>query len=431
MAVEQTGNVCHLNAKSNLVKTILASTAFTDPKDVVAKLIVEQNNEVTECQVLAFRSRGSSTFRNSRDSYRDSEVTMNYLKRKVLYNKILLSIAACFNEIIIRSQSVCSLEHSSTFWEVDCQKNGPKFFKENFRMTLSSFDKLCIRLQKIKKNNTNYRNAIPLEKRVAIALYALGSSSEYRSIANLFGVGKSTVCKILIEFYNEVWACIAPEYFKSFPLTRTGIEQGVADFNAMGYPQCIGAIDGCHIEIHPKKEEPVDYYNYKGWYSVVLLALVDAKYRFMYIHCGSPGRCNDSSIFERSSLKRELQECAILDEISWYHGRTKIPVHIISDSAFRLSQYVMKPYPYNIENSAGQKLFNYRLSKCRRVVENAFGHYKARFRRIGEGIDNHIKNANVVISAACRLHNFLIDEKDPVLENWLVERCQAQPSRSQ
>ncbi|XP_067648025.1 uncharacterized protein [Eurosta solidaginis] len=334
---------------------------------------------------------------------------------------MLLTIAACFNEIIIRSQSVWSLEHSSTFWEVDCQKNGPKFFKENFRMTRSSFDKLCIRLQKMKKKDTNYRNEIPLEKRVAIALYALGSSSEYRSIANLFGVGKATVCKILIEFCNEVWACMSPEYFKSFPLTRTGIAQGVADFNAMGYPQCIGAIDGCHIEIHPKKEEAVDYYNYKGWYSVVLLALVDAKYRFMYIHCGSPERCNDSSILERSSLKRELQECALIDEMSWYHGRTKIPAHIISDSAFRLSQYVMKPYPYNIENSAGQKLFNYRLSKCRRVVENAFGHYKARFRRIGKGIDNHIKNANVVISAACALHNFLIDEKDPVLENWLVD----------
>ncbi|XP_067648012.1 uncharacterized protein [Eurosta solidaginis] len=332
-------------------------------------------------------------------------------------------------------------EYSSNLWEVDCQKNGPKFFKENFRMTRSSFEKLCIRLQKMKKKDTNYRNAIPLEKRVAIALYALGSSSEYRSIASLFGVGKATVCKILIEFCNEVWACMAREYFKSFPLTRTGIEQGVADFNAMGYPQCIGAIgkqinnntenslnhnslsntDGCHIEIHPKKEEAADYYNYKGWYSVVLLALLDAKYRFMYIHCGSPGRCNDSSIFERSSLKRELQECALLDEMSWYHGRTKIPVHIISDSAFRLSQYVMKPYPYNIENSAAQKLFNYRLSKCRRVVENAFGHYKARFRRIGKGIDNHIKNENVVISAACAFHNFLIDEKDPVLENWLVD----------
>ncbi|XP_053968071.1 uncharacterized protein LOC128869531 isoform X2 [Anastrepha ludens] len=245
----------------------------------------------------------------------------------------------------MRSQSVWSLEHSSTFWEVDCQSNGDKFFKNNFRMERSCFEKLCSKLEKIAKRKTNYRNPISLKKRVAIALYALGSSSEYRSIGHLFGVGKATVCKILIEFCNEVGTSLAPIYLKNFPLTRAQIENGVADFNAMGYPQCIGAIDGCHIEIHPRKEEAIDYYNYKGWYSVVLLALVDAKYRFVYIHCGSPGRCNDSGIFEKSSLKRELQSCARLDELSLLYGSTKIPVHIIGDSAFRLSQHLMKPYP--------------------------------------------------------------------------------------
>ncbi|XP_017481322.1 PREDICTED: putative nuclease HARBI1, partial [Rhagoletis zephyria] len=367
----------------------------------------------------------------------DSEVTTYYLKKKIRENKMLLSIAAnLLDPTIVRSQSVWCLEHSSTFWEVDCQKNGSKFFKENFRMKKSSFDELCSLLKKMTKKDTNYRDAIPLEKRVAIALYALGSSSEYRSIAHLFGVGKATVCKIFIEFCNEVWASLAPIYLNNFPLKRSQIEQGVADFNAMGYPQCIGAIDGCHIEIHPKKEEAIDYHNYKGWYSVVLLALVDAKYRFSYIHCGSPGRCNDSSIFEKSSLKRELQECALLDELSWQYGSTKIPVHVIGDSAFRLSQHLMKPYPHSVNNTPEQKKFNYRLSKCRRVVENAFGHLKARFRRIGKGVDNHIKNANTVICAACVLHNFLIAQKDSIVENWVVEmqrdsRCNPQCSNNQ
>ncbi|XP_053956802.1 uncharacterized protein LOC128862273 isoform X2 [Anastrepha ludens] len=81
----------------------------------------------------------------------------------------------------------------------------------------------------------------------------------------------------------------------------------------------------------------------------------------------------------------------------------------------------MKPNPHSVTNTPEQKKFNYRLSKCRRVVENAFGHLKARFRRIGKGVDNHIKNVNTVISCACVLHNFLIAEKDLILENWLVE----------
>lgn len=72
MAVEQTVNVCRINAKSSLVKSILASTEFKDPKDVVATLIVEQNNEVQERQVLAFRARTSNNFRSYRGNNRGS-----------------------------------------------------------------------------------------------------------------------------------------------------------------------------------------------------------------------------------------------------------------------------------------------------------------------------------------------------------------------
>ncbi|XP_017469296.1 PREDICTED: rho GTPase-activating protein gacZ-like [Rhagoletis zephyria] len=67
MAVEQTVNVCRLNTRSDLVKSILSSTTFSDSKDVVAKMIVEQNNQVKERQVLAFRSRVNrpNSFRGS------------------------------------------------------------------------------------------------------------------------------------------------------------------------------------------------------------------------------------------------------------------------------------------------------------------------------------------------------------------------------
>lgn len=96
-----------------------------------------------------------------------------------------------------------------------------------------------------------------------------------------------------------------------------------------------------------------------------------------------------------------------------------VPVHIIGDSAFRLTERIMKPYPFHIEQSFKQKCFNYALSKSRRVVENAFGHLKARFRRIGKGVDNAIKNANSVVLACCVLHNFLNDNNDTVNESWL------------
>jgi len=59
---------------------------------------------------------------------------------------------------------------------------------------------LTERLKGLTKQDTIMRKAIPLEKRIAKALYILGSSSEYRTVGRLFGVSDSMVCKILQEF---------------------------------------------------------------------------------------------------------------------------------------------------------------------------------------------------------------------------------------
>lgn len=109
-------------------------------------------------------------------------------------------------------------------------------------MTKACFYIICTKVQGMSRQDTTLRKCIPLEKRVAIALYALGSSAEYRTIANLFGVGKSTVCQILLEFCEEVWSSMRHEYMDSFPLQKDRIQECVDGFGELGFPQCYGAI---------------------------------------------------------------------------------------------------------------------------------------------------------------------------------------------
>lgn len=109
-------------------------------------------------------------------------------------------------------------------------------------MTRELFNQLCNYLKRLERQDTRWRQAIPLEKRVAIALYSLGSSAEYRTIGNMFGVGKSTVCEIVLSFCAEAWKVLAPLYMNNFPLRRDKIEDNVKEFEALGYPQCLGAI---------------------------------------------------------------------------------------------------------------------------------------------------------------------------------------------
>jgi len=85
---------------------------------------------------------------------------------------------------------------------------------------------------------------------------------------------------------------------------------------------------------------------------------------------------------------------------------------------FRFSQTLIKPYPFSITASEEQLNFNYNLSKAWRVVENAIGHLKARFRLIGKGLDSHYQNNNAVILACCILHNILNEHNSAINETW-------------
>lgn len=164
---------------------------------------------------------------------------------------------------------------------------------------------------------------------------------------------------------------------------------------------------------------------------MILLAVVDYRYRFMYTNIGAPGRCNDSQLYEDSSLKKFVLEN--FDKKIQCISGVDVPVYLIGDSAFRLSKNMMKPYPYGLERNDAERHFNYSLSKCRRLVENAFGQVKARFRRIGRGLEGTIENATIIIQASCILHNVLNESNDAINNRWMEEMAQlgslAQPSQ--
>lgn len=139
----------------------------------------------------------------------------------------------------------------------------------------------------------------------------------------------------------------------------------------------------------------------------------------MYINVGCPGR--DSQIFKQSSLKKYLVTSPLLKDNSRQIGEVMVPVVVLGDSAFSFSNVVMKPYPFSTAATPEQKTFNYFLSKNRRVVENTFGHLKARFRRLGKGLDNHPSKINAIIKCCCILHNFFNTHNSKISEQWLTD----------
>lgn len=109
---------------------------------------------------------------------------------------------------------------------------------------------------------------------------------------------------------------------------------------------CIGALDGKHVRIDPPLTSGSMFQNYKGYASVVLLALVDAQLRFIFVDIGTNGRVSDSGIWNRSSLKMHLENNSIHvpEPAPLPHSNMNFPFVIVGDEGFSLSSHLLIPY---------------------------------------------------------------------------------------
>ena len=80
----------------------------------------------------------------------------------------------------------------------------------------------------------------------------------------------------------------------------------MAENTKWNYPCCLGAIDGKHIAIQNLSNCGSEFFNYKHFFTVLLLAIVDANYKLIYVDTGAAGRSGDAGAFCKSALKKAL-----------------------------------------------------------------------------------------------------------------------------
>ena len=193
------------------------------------------------------------------------------------------------------------------------------------------------------------------------------------------------------------------------------------------FPHCIGAIDGKHVLMRAPSNTGSLYFNYKGTFSTVLLALVDADLKFIAIDVGAYGRNSDGGIFSQSNLGRSLALNALNlpedEPMSNADQLGKMPYVIVGDAAFPLQKHLMRPFPGR-GGSEEQRIYNYRLSRARRVVENAFGVLAARWRVYHTRIAVRPEWTNNIVMATCVLHNFLQTRTTLAQEATLLQEAE-------
>jgi len=171
---------------------------------------------------------------------------------------------------------------------------------------------------------------------------------------------------------------------------------------------CIGAIDGKHIRIQAPANSGTQYFNYKHTFSVVLLAMCDANYCFTIVDIGACGRQSDGGVLYNSNFGRALREgkLDIPSPSSLPHSTDVAPYVVAGDEAFPLQNNMLRPYPgRNLTQK--QKVFNYHLSRARRIIENTFGIIATKCRILHRPIHATPEKCESYIKAICCLHNFV------------------------
>ncbi|XP_036142147.1 uncharacterized protein LOC118645377 [Monomorium pharaonis] len=222
------------------------------------------------------------------------------------------------------------LQGASDNLVVEMQINDREKFFNYFRMTPEAFQELLMLVEPHIKKKEICR--IPISPRTRLQL-------TLRKLA-LWEVLKD---KVFLQPTTENWQQVADEF------------QEICQF-----PNCIGSLDGKHINVQAPPNSGSSCYDYKGNHSINLLAVSDANCCFSIVDIGAEGRRSDAGVFASSNLAHLLDTNSLQLPPDRHVDNSgfKFPYVIVGDEAFPLTSYMMRPYsrmcertlkPYELE----------------------------------------------------------------------------------
>lgn len=176
------------------------------------------------------------------------------------------------------------------------------------------------------------------------------------------------------------------------------------------FPNCCGAVDGKHIRIERPWNSGSAYYNFKNFHSIVLQSVADAEGNFLIVDVGAPGRNNDAGVFLSSSFGQRFIDKKLnlpVPRMLYPNKNVTFPYVFVADDAYGLAINMMKPFSRSVLLSNGRKVYNYRVSRARRIVECAFGMMVKKFRVLEHAMLVHPDVTKQIVLACCVLHNFI------------------------
>ena len=124
----------------------------------------------------------------------------------------------------------------------------------------------------------------------------LSTGMAFRSLAFSYRISQNTIAGIIYDTWDAIWECLVEKHMPFS--TAELLEKSAKDYEqSWNFPNCVASIDGKHVRIICPKLSGLRYFSYKGFFSVILQGLVDARYTFLSVDVGAYGRQSDSGVF--------------------------------------------------------------------------------------------------------------------------------------
>lgn len=325
---------------------------------------------------------------------------MQYMNRLIaIQNQFLLQMPRPVQKRVWRE------ERYSDFWDVQVQFFTDEDWFETFRMSKKTFEILCSRLKDdMTPKCSTVNKPIPLEKRVAMALYKLATGSEYRVVSQMFGVARSTVCRFvrmlceaLSDKHMDALVCM-PERNEQLDIIR--------EFENISHlPLVLGTVGVTHIPINPPLDGFENYINADGWPSIILQGVVDHRFIFRKIELNA----RDPAIYVESH--------GDLPDITRTIDEKLIRGYLVGGAPYPSLDWILTKFSNPKDES--QEFLNACIEEVTSIAEDAFCRLFARWRVISKKTDIEYRNMANVIGACVVLHNLIEMNGDKFNYEWI------------
>lgn len=324
-----------------------------------------------------------------------------------------LVAAACAAQFFCRRRRAAPHKQKRLNWKRHVMRlNKEAQFDRMYRMPYSSFLKLLeilspyLMVNEVQANRrTRGQGAITPELILHCLIRYLAGGSHH-DIRVVVGIPKSTFFSCLHRGIDAVNRC--SQLALKFPTDRHQLKRVALEFqqkSSFGVMDgCVGALDGwlCRIKVPLSKDTSNIRSYFSGHYQcygVNVQAACDARCRFTYLSCRSPGGTGDSRAFHGTALNAFLQE---------------IPrgYYVVGDAAYSLSATLLVPYTGADKRNKQNDIFNFHLSQLRIKIEQAFGLLVNKWRVFKKALEINLKRIPALIECSMRLHNFCIEERN-------------------